>query len=683
MKKIGEKLMKVLKKSLSILLAFLMLAGTAAVCGSVAFAESGSYSAGDIIEYGTYPQSRVESTDALNAAAESATWKSYGYYSGSGVYYDGNMAAADYAEFADFVLDGVKYRVVRFSDFRPYLTGLTRTEASSYVDDNGYSLNTVYFFRYEPVQWKVLDPATGFVVSAKHIDSQAFSNYLGKSGAEMLGADGYSANDYSHSSIKPWLNDDFYNTAFTESQKNNIKADSDLGGVYLLSTEETADYTMPDFTGTDYAKCQGLHSYSRGGCYRWTRTATAVSEFPYSISDSDVLATGDSANYTSFGICPAMRLKELKADTTVSCSAFSSGGVIHTPGECTYVDENSHKYTCLGCGDEITESHNWSYPKWDWTNPEKPSYSSACPGCGKAISGDAERVEIDAHEATVDTYAYTNYTAWITLSGKACNGTYCLIYSGSLLAARKAAFEEYKAEKVSEAGALALETDGALCTEAIENAKAAINALVYDEEKSLDENKAAVEPVIVKLCEDLTELRKIYFAVFVADGNTVARIPYTVETQSIETPAVPAKEGFNGAWEAFTLTPGGITVNAVYTPGDPDTPPSPGITGADIIKGNPANKQKTYNYKTTVTFTAIVPEGSSVQWYINGNKAGTDSTLTVKESTGGYEVKVIATGSDGKQTMDEEKVTIKNGFFDKLIWFFVHLFNPGAYIIEQ
>lgn len=115
---------------------------------------------------------------------------------------------------------------------------------------------------------------------------------------------------------------------------------------------------------------------------------------------------------------------------------------------------------------------------------------------------------------------------------------------------------------------------------------------------------------------------------------------------------------------------------------NPDNP-LPNISEAYIIKGNSADNQKTYKYKTSVTFTANVPEGGSVQWYIDGKKSGTDSELTVKDSKNSYTVTVVVTDKNGKQTMDEEKVTIKNSLFDKLIWFFVHLFNPGAYDIKQ
>ncbi|MBR0121501.1 MAG: hypothetical protein IJM10_06905 [Clostridia bacterium] len=125
---------------------------------------------------------------------------------------------------------------------------------------------------------------------------------------------------------------------------------------------------------------------------------------------------------------------------------------------------------------------------------------------------------------------------------------------------------------------------------------------------------------------------------------------------------------------------------AVNSPPDnPDNPnpPSTDIPEANVIMGNSDDNKKTYNYRTTVTFTAVVPEGGSVQWYVDGKPAGTDKTLTVKDMKTDYTVKVVVTDKNGNQTMDEEQVTIKHGFFDILIWFFVHLFNPGAYDVKQ
>lgn len=58
----------------------------------------------------------------------------------------------------------------------------------------------------------------------------------------------------------------------------------------------------------------------------------------------------------------------------------------------------------------------------------------------------------------------------------------------------------------------------------------------------------------------------IYTITFVADGITVEKNFYDIENTEVVSPPVPEKEGFSGAWEAFTPDGGDITVNAVYTP---------------------------------------------------------------------------------------------------------------------
>ena len=56
-----------------------------------------------------------------------------------------------------------------------------------------------------------------------------------------------------------------------------------------------------------------------------------------------------------------------------------------------------------------------------------------------------------------------------------------------------------------------------------------------------------------------------YTVTFMADGGEVGTATYTAENTEITEPAVPAKEHYTGAWEAYTLSGGNITVNAVYT----------------------------------------------------------------------------------------------------------------------
>lgn len=56
-----------------------------------------------------------------------------------------------------------------------------------------------------------------------------------------------------------------------------------------------------------------------------------------------------------------------------------------------------------------------------------------------------------------------------------------------------------------------------------------------------------------------------YTATFVADGETVAEVPFTVENTAIIVPEVPLKYGYSGVWEDYELGAGNLTINAVYT----------------------------------------------------------------------------------------------------------------------
>ena len=73
--------------------------------------------------------------------------------------------------------------------------------------------------------------------------------------------------------------------------------------------------------------------------------------------------------------------------------------------------------------------------------------------------------------------------------------------------ADKAAFEEYKAEQIAAVDALAQEGDSDAAKQIIAKAKADIEALEYDEEKTLEENKAAVDAVVEPVEEALAAQR--------------------------------------------------------------------------------------------------------------------------------------------------------------------------------
>ncbi len=310
------------------------------------FTNSIGYPVGSVIQYGTYPQSVVKDADtlaALNAKLSDGGWKSYGYYSGTGSWNDGNMAPSDYMRYQDVVLDGVKYRAVKFDSYRPYSTGYT--SSSNQQSSNGYSTDTTYLFRFEPIEWKVLDPDSGLVVCASAIDSQAYNNYILSADGEYWGnaEKTYGANDYANSSIRAWLNNDFINTAFSSSQQENIKVteldnscpyDSNFDSettsdkIFLLSYNEAinsaygfiSDAGLSDTarqrTSSDYAKCQGIYMDSAGNSYWWLR-----SPYSYSYGACDVNCNGDAdddtlVEDTNIGVVPALKMQNLESDPT-------------------------------------------------------------------------------------------------------------------------------------------------------------------------------------------------------------------------------------------------------------------------------------------------------------------------------------------------------------------------------
>ena len=56
-----------------------------------------------------------------------------------------------------------------------------------------------------------------------------------------------------------------------------------------------------------------------------------------------------------------------------------------------------------------------------------------------------------------------------------------------------------------------------------------------------------------------------YTATFVADGETVDEVEFTVEDEALTEPTVPSKVGYTGEWEEYDIVADDITVEAVYT----------------------------------------------------------------------------------------------------------------------
>ncbi len=296
---------RMFKRVISVLLVAVLFIGIAPVGGidlalKTSAKDISSYSVGDIITYGTYPQSKVTDSDLIakiEAAGEKYVWCDYNYYAGTGDYDDGNMKPVEgMMLYKDILYGGSKYRAVKINQYRPYATGYTSSD--TYQDDNGYYTGNVYYFKYEPLTWRVLDPVEGYVMCNKIIDSQAYQNFVYYNGSQYYNSKGCTnyASDWVTSSLRQWLNNGFYNTAFSEEEKLQIgtsylenkstysstydSADTydkifpisyydAVNSAYGFNSDRTAYDTARQMKSTDYAKCQGLYVNLSYGTSWW------------------------------------------------------------------------------------------------------------------------------------------------------------------------------------------------------------------------------------------------------------------------------------------------------------------------------------------------------------------------------------------------------------------------------
>lgn len=299
-------------------------------CGETVHIADGKYCKhGDIIYFGYYPQTEVTDsnittalaaqTGSLPTSGNAGSWTSYGYYD-SGV-------VSEYMWYVDISYQGNKYRGVYFSQYRPFWPSVVGNRDNSYQYDNGYYVDTVYWFRYEPIRWKVLQESgrNAFLLCDIALDSQSF---------DYKGNDVYN-NNYAESTIRAWLNDTFYNTAFTELQqeliltttvdnslestgddKNPYVCEDTEDKIFLLSYMEAKSYDLDNASlirkSTDYAKsqgcCQSTVDRYIGNCFWWLRSPD--NHYSYYARRVDYVGNVNYyVNLTHYGVVPALWIR--------------------------------------------------------------------------------------------------------------------------------------------------------------------------------------------------------------------------------------------------------------------------------------------------------------------------------------------------------------------------------------
>ncbi len=293
------------------------------------------------ILFGSYPQTDVTKSmgsilsygDALPTSGEDNGWTDYGYY------IDGSIS--NYMWYKDVENDGECYRAVYFVNYRPDYTVNRGFSSNSYQDANKFYTGNVYWFKFEPINWRILSEINGeaIILSEMIIDSQDY-NYTTSS--TMLNGQTVYASNYANSTIRKWLNENFYDTAFTELQQQKIlttTVDNSVAStgynsnqytcnntqdkVFLLSVKEVTSTsygftsagieTIREKQNTDYAKAQGCYSYfseeyEGNGCW-WLRSSDGTDSGARAIIYNGGAYMRSSVDCTHFGVVPALRIK--------------------------------------------------------------------------------------------------------------------------------------------------------------------------------------------------------------------------------------------------------------------------------------------------------------------------------------------------------------------------------------
>ena len=255
---------------------------------------------GDYIYFGEYPQ-----TLKANNVSITATQDSRGYYLGSDGYYYAKVVA-----------------------------NLNDTRHNSFSNGTLATNGTTYYFKVEPIRWRILstDGETALILCDSIIANQAY--------------DAGGSDNYKNSDIRAWLNETFYQTAFSELQREIIlittvdNSSSSTGGssfssepnlsacedtddkIFLLSYKEVTNsaygFSSSDSTfdtvrkmqTSDYSIATGVDMFAGYGSW-WLRSPRGYnySNLAKYVTESGNIYEGENVSDDSHGVVPALQIR--------------------------------------------------------------------------------------------------------------------------------------------------------------------------------------------------------------------------------------------------------------------------------------------------------------------------------------------------------------------------------------
>lgn len=165
--------------------------------------------------------------------------------------------------------------------------------------------NSIFFGKYyqknsiekDRIEWIILekDNDKALVLSKYCLDSQPFSTII-------------TDDNWEKSSLRKWLNGDFYDCAFSEENEKNsvilsVESEALNDKIFLLSEDEVYKYLPIDSDRvgfvTSYATMKGAQSKDNGSCWWWLRDSagpslhTKVVSFDGKVSNYGLFVTDD------------------------------------------------------------------------------------------------------------------------------------------------------------------------------------------------------------------------------------------------------------------------------------------------------------------------------------------------------------------------------------------------------
>ena len=289
---------------------------------------------GDVTLYAKWSDQPTVQTETVQVYTREGDYIYFGEYSQT--IKSSDVTVGDVADDDGYYLgsDGERYAKV-VAD--PHYVDYTFSDGSAVTEGN------TYYFKVEPIRWRILSESDGsaFILADGIIANHYYHH---TTGTTTIDGEKVYANNYKHSDIRAWLNDEFLNTAFGEAAQgliettevdnsvystgysiNEYACENTFDKVFLLSYREAAnseygfssdysDYTAWQMTVSDYARSTGAYmntsnDYFFGCGYWWLRSACSdySGSARYACGGGYVFSS-DFVYYDDHGVVPALNI---------------------------------------------------------------------------------------------------------------------------------------------------------------------------------------------------------------------------------------------------------------------------------------------------------------------------------------------------------------------------------------